>query len=71
MTMTYVKGLKEMAAAAVGDLARHLSDSTEKNLQRVWVTRAMGEGCWRVGIFPPAPVPVTTRTRDPCGLANP
>jgi hypothetical protein len=29
-----------VAAVAVGDLARHLSDSTEKNPQRVWVTCA-------------------------------
>ena len=70
MTITYVKGLKVVVAAAVGDLAHHLSDSTEKNPQRVWITHATGENCWQVGNFPPMPVPVTTCTRDPCGLAN-
>ena len=71
MTMTYVKGLKVVTAAVVGNLAHHLSDSTEKNLQRVWVTHTTDEGCWQVGNFPPVPVPMTTRTCDLCGLANP
>ena len=46
-------------------------DGEKDNPQRVWVTRAAGEGWSRVEILQPAPVPATTRTRDPCRLANP
>ena len=47
------------------------SGGPEKKPAPTRTTRPADTGFWWVGKFQPPPMPAATRTRDPCGLANP